>query len=385
MNEFDDPFSLHPHSKPTGNFDDTGREIRLVGVPILADNPAIKTLVIPEKFREHTMVVNQYFYTLPLDVLENVQVFVGEERFDSDLLALEYELSHICGDHTSQAGFWKNTAISYAELRTKKAPPISKELALAAGMKPAEVDLAIRTYNDRDLDSIERFSKGYCGWILTNKQFLDEHDAILTAHAEAIRGWGTHHSASFLPESYRVNLNPGTIPPASGPWAEFESACKPFLTRWRLESLAGPYLPVPIKPLMAGVFPYTAMKQMMDAGGVFFLPDTMPIPSRDQLRGMLDHALHKGEKPEHLKGWLDIVGADNMAKNRMDPYIRMFELQHFWRILHNRHASAIHRRTGKLEEAFGKVFNVGTQQIKSDLANIRKQLGIEWLDRPWPV
>jgi hypothetical protein len=136
---------------------------------------------------------------------------------------------------------------------------------------------------------------------------------------------------------------------------------------------------------MAGVFPIDVVKKWMGAGGVFYLPDTMPIPSRDQLRGMLEHALHRGDKPGHLTEWLEIVRADNPARNRMDPFIRYFELQHYWRILNQRHPSAICRKKEKLRNAFGRIFDVGSQQIKRDLADIRGRLGDDWLDRPWPL
>jgi hypothetical protein len=136
---------------------------------------------------------------------------------------------------------------------------------------------------------------------------------------------------------------------------------------------------------MAGVFPISVVQQMMEAGGLFYLPDTMPIPSRDQLRGTLEDALHRGERPDHLQEWLEIVRAGNTARNRMDPFARWFELQHYWRILHQRHLSAINRKLGKLEDVFGNVFKVGAQQIHKDLIEIRSILGKDWLDRSWPI
>lgn len=154
-----------------------------------------------------------------------------------------------------------------------------------------------------------------------------------------------------------------------------------FLLRWRLAALAGPFLPVPAKPLMAGVFPPHVVQRMMGSGGVFYLPDTMPVPSRDQLRVMLDGALHRGEKQEHLAEWFDIVRSDNSARNQMDPFARLFELQHYWRILHQRHANAIYRRIGKLKSAFAAIFSVRTEQISQDLTAIRKRLGGDWLER----
>ncbi len=132
---------------------------------------------------------------------------------------------------------------------------------------------------------------------------------------------------------------------------------------------------------MAGCFPLSVVQQLMGAGGVFYIPDTMPIPSQSQLRGLLDDALHSGESPEHLNEWLDIVSAGNTAKNKMDPFARTFELQHYWWILHQRHASSISRKIGNCQSVLASIFEVSPNQIKHDLTEIRGRLGDHWLER----
>lgn len=385
MNEFDDPFGLHRLSKPTGRVDHEGREIRVLGQPILAWNQATNNLAVPDDCRQHPLVLHRYFYTLPSDVIDSIVEFVGEDRFDDSLLDVERRLSAICGDHTCNVGFWHEVAISYRELRPLPLPEFAEEMVRSNGMTPAKVDHALRTYENRDLPLLERFSKAYCGWLMTNQTFLREHDELLSRHAETINRWGTQHAATFLPASYRANLLPGTDPNEDSRWPEFVKDACPFFVRWRLSGLAGPYLPIPAKPLLAGTLPIPVIQQLADSGGVFFLPDTMPIPSRSQLRGMLDDALHRRENVEHLSEWLDIVRSDNMAKNQMAPFMRYFELQHYWRLLNRRHAAAIYRRTGKVEEAFGQVFEVTCRQIHLDMIEIRNRLGGDWLDRSCPL
>lgn len=385
MNEFDDPFGLHRLSKPTGRIDHEGREIRVLGQPILAWNKATNNLAVPEDCRQHPLVRNQYFYTLPSDVIESIVEFVGEERFDDNLLDVERRLSAICGNHTCNVGFWHEAVIPYRELRPLPIPDFTEEMIRSAGMTPAKVDLALRTYQERDLPLLESFSKAYCGWLMTNQTFLDEHDEILSRHAETINRWGTQHAATFLSADYRANLLPGTDPNEDLRWPKFVEESIPFSLRWRLSGLAGPYLPIPAKPLLAGTFPISVFQRLVESGGIFFLPDTMPIPSRSQLRGMLDDALHRRENVDHLAEWLNIVRADNMAKNQMTPFMRYFELQHYWRLLHRRHASAIYRKTGKLEEAFGRVLKVRSQQIHLDMIEIRSRLGGDWLSRRCPL
>lgn len=385
MNEFDDPFDLQRLSRPSGRFDEEGREIRLIGAQILAWNPATNNLSVPHAYREHPMIRGCYYYTLPLDVLEAVTAEVGVERFDLELMAMEMQLATVCGDHAFNVGFWQNVAIQYRELRTNAVAPFSHEAIRRAGQEPVVVEHAMRIYRERDLAPLERFARGYCGWLMTNPQFLSEHAVLLANHAETVRRWGTHHAATFLPESYRQQLIPGTDPNIDPSWQEFIAECNPFLLRWRLAGLAGPYLPVPSKPLMAGSFPLSVVQQFMGAGGVFYIPDTMPIPSQSQMRGLLDDALHRGESPDHLREWLDIGRAENMAKNRMTPFVRMFELQHYWRILHQRHASAMSGNIGRCQNALATILKVRPEQIKQDLTEIKNRLGDHWIERKWPM
>lgn len=85
MDEFGDQRDLHRQSRPSGRFDQDGREIRLLGSPILGWNPATNNLSVPEEYREHPMIHGRYFYTFSLDVLDAVVAEIGVERFDADL------------------------------------------------------------------------------------------------------------------------------------------------------------------------------------------------------------------------------------------------------------------------------------------------------------
>ena len=67
-------------------------------------------------------------------------------------------------------------------------------------------------------------------------------------------------------------------------WRLFSEGCDQLFTRWRLESLAGPYLPVPLPLLLGGTLPLSVVQRLMQAGGLFYLPDAVQIPSRDELR-----------------------------------------------------------------------------------------------------
>ena len=261
-------------------------------------------------------------------------------------------------------------------------PQLSDDDMTAIGMDPLAARHSLRTYSERDAEPLRRFRQGYIGWLISNRQFLDEHDALLAAHAQVVRRLGTDCVGFIRPSGTILS---DTEPAPDPRLAEFNPACEAFLTHWRLLSLPGPYLPIPLQPLMAGNFPQTVVSQLTRAGGVFFLPDTMPIPSRDQLRGMLDDTLHRGERPEHLGEWLEITRAGNNARNQLDRFGRLFEVQHYWRILHDRHPAALEGNIGWLEVALGEFFRLSDQTIHSDLIEIRRRLGDAWMDRTWPI
>jgi hypothetical protein len=158
----------------------------------------------------------------------------------------------------------------------------------------------------------------------------------------------------------------------------FATAVRAFLVRWRLNELTGPNLPAPAKPLMAGMFPLTVSRQLMDMGGVFHLPDTYPIPSRDELRAMLDEALHSGEEVPHLAGWREIISARNPARNRIDRFARVRQLYHFWALLHHRYADRLVGRIEALQTVFAEYLNVSLDTIRGDLRLIGERLGAGW-------
>jgi hypothetical protein len=164
---------------------------------------------------------------------------------------------------------------------------------------------------------------------------------------------------------------------------DFVAAFTDFFARWRLTGLAAPGLPVPLQPLMAGVLPANIVRQLEDVGGIFFLPDTFPIPSRDELRWLLEDAIHGSDNPEHLAEWVQIVRASNLAKNKISMYARKFKVQHYWRILQQRHGNSLRRKTGKLEEVLAAFLQVKVGLMHQDLMSLRKSLGPDWYRRGW--
>jgi hypothetical protein len=65
----------------------------------------------------------------------------------------------------------------------------------------------------------------------------------------------------------------------------------------------------------------------------------------------------------------------------LDPFARRFEIQHYWRLLRQRHTSALEGNTSRIETALSEFFGISEQSIHADLIEIRRRLGTEWLER----
>ena len=114
---------------------------------------------------------------------------------------------------------------------------------------------------------------------------------------------------------------------------------------------------------------------------MFCLPDTFPIPSRDELRNLLEGAIHGGDKPTHLTEWMEFIAKDNMAKSPIARFGRLFEFQHYYRILHHRYAGALYGKAKVVKQALAHVLKASEKTIVGDLGFVRKRLGKDWFDR----
>ena len=119
-------------------------------------------------------------------------------------------------------------------------------------------------------------TRGYAGWLLTNREFLDEHDAIFSKWSVMVQRWGLNNLGIFLPKGY---LSQGLDPTEDPKWPAYSKEFENFFIRWRLQGMAAPYLPIPLQPLMAGVFPISVVRQVSRAEGSFVCPISSRSPA----------------------------------------------------------------------------------------------------------
>ena len=109
---------------------------------------------------------------------------------DASVLELERTLSGICGDHASCAGLWQGRAFRYHLLRS---PPPFRPSAVDAqtvrwNISQVELDRAMRHLGER-IAKFRRIARAYAGWLLTNLDFLTEHDALFAKWSDMVRRW----------------------------------------------------------------------------------------------------------------------------------------------------------------------------------------------------
>jgi hypothetical protein len=240
----------------------------------------------------------------------------------------------------------------------------------------------VNTIGQHRVERLAAPAQGYAGWLLTNPQFLQEHDSLFQTWREEVARQGI----PLIGATRSLGLLPEAVRQAEGRTAEYLTAFEEFFLRWLLTGLAAPRLPQPLQPQLSALSTSTVLGYMRGGGYVFCFPDISPIPSRDELREMIEDALRGAEAPEHLADWMDKVRADNAARNTITRYARLFDLQHYLRALHQRHHSVLHRRKSSVIQAFATFFQVSSDTIAGDLDVIDKRLGKEWfLATPGPA
>jgi hypothetical protein len=266
----------------------------------------MRSTSIPAQYRTHTLVKDRVFFTLPQKLLTNLAAELGDAGFDAEVQELELALSQIGGDHTQRVGFWRDDPIVYPYLRRRPLTEIQLDentlRELGWDMTVAQSNSSLQLAESRSRKYFQ-VAQGYAGWLMTNRTFIDEHDDLLRGFSSDLRDFG-------LPGLVRPVAN-GVIkklklqsPTASNIFFErFEAFC----LRWRLSGLAAPNLPMPLQPQTPVLAPIMALGPMNGVGALFYLPDTFPVPGREELREH-DGGVAAGSRSTRASGRLDQAG-----------------------------------------------------------------------------
>lgn len=338
--------------------------------------PGFHSTAVPADYQGDPSLCGRYFYVLPIELIEAVIKDVGADRFSEDRMAKEIALSQAVGDLGFRVGYWDGQVISYHLLERR--PPIEIDLTLANELgwnKNAAQLKEIARLGTQRLEELGAPNRGYLGWLVTNKTFLDEHDSLLRRHLELIGVHGIPRPLLSMPTQTTKQIDP------SPAWVlEFRE----FFLRWRLQSLAGPNLPLPLELQI----PMLSRLNGLNAGPgtiTVAISDIHPNPQRGVFDATLEDALRGSAPPQHLADWIAIVRKGNTAKNAIGRFGRVFRLQHYWRLLHRRHSDELRQKKSALISAFATFFKVSDDSIKQDLRLIARRLGPDWVFRSAPL
>lgn len=339
--------------------------------------PGLDYTALPEKYGGHPLMRGAPFFTVPKALLDSVVQEVGQERFDSELLSMERTLSDLSGDHGLFVGFWRGLPIRYSDLRPSPLRFDDAQLADFAAATGRDIDHVRRTMklaNGRSQwTAIVR--RGFSGWLMTNRQFLSEQAAIVDQWADDICPQGIPVMGAVVRDA---SAHPGGAMVAEGQLQAFVQAFEEFFIRWRLIGMPAPSAPVPLGLHMPVTNLPSVLGHMRHAGTTFYISDIFPVPSRDELRKILEECLRYGGAPEHLDEWGKLVQSKNPARNQLHRYARIFEMQHYLRALYGRHSKGLYRKQSSLIMALASFLDVNEATIANDLRHIDRRLGREW-------
>ena len=205
----------------------------------------------PMQYQGHPLLQGSPFFTLPEALLDSVVKSIGRERFDSDLLDMERAPCPM--RLVNPPATWAIGEGNQSTARLLRPLPMQfsdgqiADFAAQNGLTVAAVRRSLDVGDGR-LQWAVVARRGYCGWLMSNRQFLDEHAAILESWADEVRRRGI---PAMGPAVRDVNSFPGDVMRATGSTRDFIQEFEQFFIRWRLEALTAPWLPAPLAPQTA--------------------------------------------------------------------------------------------------------------------------------------
>ncbi len=219
----------------------------------------------------------------------------------------------------------------------------------------------------------------YAGWLVTNKQFIEEHDSFFVRHQATIKTHGLP-ILDNLPAT--VSAIEGSKP-ARGKIAALASDYTQFLGRWGLSRMAAPYLPeqspldqtlLPSEPPPPSIKRRSRNAKLID---VNYLKLMSPVQREAWLR------LHLNS-PNHLRGWATIVEAASSRRVQLQRYARLLQLHHYWFVINQNHTRELHGKIRAMTYAFARFLfpkselHRKIETVKKDVQGLRRSLGPEW-------
>ncbi len=330
--------------------------------------PAVggRTMELPKALRNESRLQHDPLYAIPAEMLEALGDRNGGPRLDARAQEVESRLTDHC-ERVGIVGYEGGRPVQYDLLRSTERDvaiywDLMQQYNSRAGKPPPSAD--VHAELRRKLGHLANVPRGFAGWLVTNRGFLAERDTLYRRHHGAIDRYG--------------------LPPAGLTWMAYDPRRKPrgkheaflceladFCVRWRLQGMAARDLPVPLGPQVP-ILQSPIMLRHLNAGGFgMFLPDTFPVPSRDELRE-IGTAIQAQRLPAHLAGWGKIIRreSDDLGVAR---YGNMLIVHHVLNALRSRHPRLFPRNIGRIDAAIAHHVGVDCESVRKLRTAIRRR------------
>jgi hypothetical protein len=317
-------------------------------------------------------------FLLPTDLIDLIQKsipsIVDEEWEEDRQLSQQFRTKSL-----------KRSHIALAEGRIIDAPflfdsPDPMETFANVDLNDEELNAASAAFGLFDREAL--ISRAYAGWLLSNTTFLEEHDQLLSKHADAVAIHGIPRVV--LPQSDPSALG-GKRANASPKLESFVNDFEEFFVRWQIFTLVAPYFPWPLGPqqhICTEAIFELQQHQMGDKGSIISVPFGRPLPNRKELREQMEVLARSSDSDSrHLDKWTNIVSSDNSGKKTLARYGLRFRLMHFWTVLFDRHGHKLRGKKKALRPVFVQFLLANRRSddtIGKELTAVSKQLGRDW-------
>jgi len=335
------------------------------------DNPC--DVGVPEEYRSHVLVEERVFYVLPQKLLDALVARFKQQAFDPQRIEMEQRMTGKLAGHPQLVGYRSGEAFSCSLM------PVGQPFLWDASEEQlSRVGMTRQTWNLIRKEGAAKMApmldtlRGYCGWLVTNPDYLKERDTLFDT-------WRSRLATDGIPQSGptffgKMPLSDFIRAVSDEEEVRFLKDFERFYARWRLQHLITRELPEPLGPQIPVLTPLALLTHMRTGGVTLYQPDTMPIPSRDRLREVLE-GVRVSHENEHLKEWIAMVAANRYNDHSIRCYGQIFVLHFYWTVFEERHPKVMTGNIGRIQEAFADYLAVSAEAVKKYRDRIRERLG----------
>jgi hypothetical protein len=334
----------------------------------------IRETSVPKAYRDHPRVKGQLFFVIPKGLLSAVAEGVGRDALSRECAELDSAVADVLEHDPMIVGYDDGRPISYSLLKEVDGDlpvPDGEWLQRAfPGTSPAEYRETAAKCGSF-LRAAEQIRQDYAGWLMINPTFLRERDAFRDHWSDLAERHGTPKiglrtsGPLTRPAIGRLTGDRATV--------RFATRFGAFCRRWRLGGLPTWTLPDPLSYHMGVAVPERLPPALLTSEELSWVPSIYPVTLGRNTD--LQESRRCAADATHLEPWLQLTAPERPNDLQIHRFGRIFRLQHYWKVLADRHPGVLNCRT-KLQNAFAGFFDVKLRTLQDDLTLVRKSVGL---------